>query len=166
MLFRSGDEVAKSMQTAKASLNSKLPSYKVGERVLVSRKLFINKYSPAKSLAKLSSWRFRPFKILCLVGKCAFKLVFPSHIRTNNVMYVSFTRPVRNQPIEIVQSRTEIPISVEIERTGGTEEFEVDAILAHRRGRNGFQSMTLMKKSPTHKTECQPTTHFWTVTGQ
>lgn len=132
--------------------------YQEGDRVWISRGLFKDAVSKSQSSDKLGSRRFGPFTVVELVGKNAVRLDLPSNMRLHPVVHVSHTTPYKTQPPELSQPVTPRPEPVPDE--SGDLLFEVERILAHRKRGRGFQWLTLMKGTPQHEAEWQPTRDF------
>lgn len=64
----------KTRQTTETAQHYRIPNYKVGDRVRVSRKLLTDAYTKARPSANLIARRFGPFEITALAGKNALEL--------------------------------------------------------------------------------------------
>lgn len=139
-----------------------MPNYKVGDQVWVSRKLFRDSYSKVQVSSKLSARRFVPFCIVGWVGKDAFQLDCPAHIRAHPVFHVLHRQPYRVQPPETAQPSRSTPLPV-----SGCNRlfFKVDRILAHQKRGRGYQWLALMENSNTHDAEWQLTRDFVDTDG-
>lgn len=153
-------KLAKAKQSAKASTHCKVPNYKVGDMVWVSRKLLQDAYTKERPSMKLSARRFGPFPILRLIGKNAVELDLPAYLKTHRVIHVSFTRPYRAKPTRL---QDEVPIQAEkpmhVDQSGEAL-YIVEKILSHRRRGRGYQFLTLLKGTPQHDAEWQPVRDF------
>ena len=71
--------------------------------MLETSSLFTDGYSKSQVSDKLSSKRFRSFTVTRLIGKNAFELELPEHIKIHKVVNVSHTVPYHEQPSDIRQ---------------------------------------------------------------
>ena len=92
-----------------------------------------------------------------LIGRNAVRLELPSHLKIHPVVHVVHTTPFVEQPSDIGKPVTEQPAPVP---TVHGHEHVVDKILQHRPRGRGFQFLTLMKGTPLHDAEWQPTRDF------
>ncbi len=142
---------------ARTSLNHKPHSYKVGDKLWIKKCLFEDAYAKSQKSDKLSAKRFGTFHVKKLIGKNAVKLELPSHLKIHDVIHVIHTTPFFEQPPEIsapVPPRPDLVPAVE------REEYIIDRILQRRKRGRGYQFLTLMKGSPAHDAEWQPTADF------
>ena len=120
----------RAQQVMRERIFPRLPKWKVGDKVwLDNRNLRINYAS-----RKLSPRREGPFEIAQVLSPVAFRLRLPAGWKIHDVFHASLLSPFRetkehgfnfvNPPPDII---------------GGEEEYEVDAILAHRGSRNRRQ---------------------------
>lgn len=148
-------------QVRQAAYNSKrytFPTYKVGDDVFLSLKLFTTAASRVQPSHKLGVTKYDPFKIIELIGDNAVRLQLPPNIRTHPVVHVEHTARVRRQPSDISEPQPQRP-TVFIDDAGDLV-VEMDKILSHRRLGRGFQFLTLHKKSPDHESEWKPLRNF------
>ena len=150
-------KIAKASQSARSSLKYKPHAYEVGDKLWINKSLFKDAYSKSQESDKLSAKRFGPFKVTKLIGKNAVELDLPDNVKIHKVVNIMHTRPFFEQPEGIASIVPERPDPVP---TSEGEEYVVEAILKHRKKRKGFQFLTLMKGSPTHEAEWQPTKDF------
>jgi hypothetical protein len=139
-----------------------IPNYSAGDYVWRKNTLFMDAYSRSQESAKLSAKRFGPFKIVDVIGKNAVKLELPAHLRIHPVVHVIHTTPQYTQPADI---SSPVPVRPDPVPTDLGPEYEVEAILAHRRRGRGYQFLTLMKGDPIHDAEWQPTRDFVDTDG-
>ena len=149
--------ITKASQSARASLKYKPHCYKTGDKLWINKSLFKDAYSKSQVSEKFTSRRFGPFTVTRVIGKNAVEVELPSHFRIHNVINVMHTVPHYEQPNEIA---VETPVKPDPVPTNTGEEYEVEAILRHRKKGSGFQFLTLMKGDPTHDAEWQPTRDF------
>ena len=112
--------------------------------------MFKDAYAKSQDSDELSARRFGPFVILKLIGKNALKLELPDHIGELPVIHVSHTIPYKEQPAEIAASAQPRPEPVQAEEG---EEYEVEAIVKHKKRGKGYRFLTLTKVEPTHDAE-------------
>lgn len=151
--------LAKARQSVESGIHSKKPNYKTGDMVWVSRKLWIDHYTRTRPSAKLSARWFGPFQIMKLVGNNAVRIQFPEHVKTHPVVHVSLTKPAVDKPEHLNQVTEARPRPLQID-DDGNQLFVVERILAHRKKGRGYQWLTLMKGTPTHDAQWQPTKDF------
>lgn len=72
------------------------PSYKIGDEVLLSKKLFTNTSSVRPS-PKLCVRRVGPFRVTEMLGKNAVRVTMPSHIQIHPAIHVEQTARVHSQ---------------------------------------------------------------------
>ncbi len=154
--------MAKADQTAKSSFKYKPHSYKERDKLWFNKSFFRDAYSKYQESDKLSTGRFGPFTVVELVGKNALKLELPSHVKIYDVVNVVHTVPHRHQPQEISATVSPGPDPIPSQRG---EEYEVERILNHSKRRTEFQFLTLMRGSPTHDSEWQPSKDFMDADG-
>ena len=113
---------AQSRDKAYADRRTRLQTFEVGQRVLLSTKhLHIKKKDLTK---KLLSRFIGPFKVLKQVGKQASELELPPTMKMHDVFHVSLLKPYH-------EDGTHQPSPVTI-RLDGEQEFEVEQVLDHR----------------------------------
>lgn len=156
---RYAHQIAKARQCAEAGKHSKAPTYKTGDKLWVSRKLWVDQYSRSRPSAKLSARWFGPFTISKIIGKNAVKLELPAHIRTHPVVHVSLTKPATDKPLHLQDEVPARPELIEMD-SDGAELFKVSKILAHRKAGKGYRWLTLMEGDETHEATWQPTKDF------
>lgn len=150
--FRSAIFAQRLAQARQAAYNGKRytpPQYKVGERVFLSRTLFTDSSSAARSSQKLCVRLVGPFKILEIINKNALRLELPKDISIHPIVHVEHTTKAHEQPIDIrmfPDEKTE-PF---IDEHGDTV-IEVSEILAHRKRGRGWQFLTIYKHAPHHE---------------
>lgn len=110
-----------------------------------------------RNLIRFLQKRFGPFEVKSLIGKNAVQLEIPNHIKIHDVVNVIQTVPFYEQHCDIATPFDPQPDPVPVVEG---EEYEVEEILNHRKRGRGYQFLTLMKESPTHDAEWQPTTDF------
>ena len=150
-------KVAKAKQSAERGKHYKVLSYAVGDEVWLEKSLWKDTYARPQASQTPSAKRFGPFRILELIGRNAIRLDLPSHCKIHPVVHVSHTRPFIQQPSDIgkILSKRPDPIPAVVEM-----EYEVEKILKHRKRGKGYQWLTLMKGTPTHEAQWQPTGDF------
>ena len=150
-------KVAKAKQSAERGNHYKVPSYAVGYEVWLAKSLWKDTYARSQASEKLAAKRFGPFRIPQPIGRNAIRLDLPLHCKIHPVVHVSRTRPFIQQPSDIgeILSKRPDPIPAVVEM-----EYEVEKILKHRKRGQGYQWLTLMKGTPTHEAQCQPTGDF------
>lgn len=123
--------LAQSRQAAYNNQRYRPPSYKVGDEVYLSRKLFTDSSSSARPCPKLSVRRVGPFRIVGIIGKTAVRLDLSHNIKIHPVVHVEHTARAFKQPKEISQPRLERgrPFINDI----GERVIKVSKILAHRK---------------------------------
>ena len=155
--------LAKANYAARGSQKYSNPTYSVGDLVWLSREYFTDAVTKQQKSKKLGVRRYGPFKILALIGKNALRLDIPENIRCHPVVQVEHTTPHREQPADIA---LDIPVRPDpVPDSTGELSFEVEAILAHRKRGRGYQWLALMKGSPQHEAEWQPTRDFIDLDG-
>ena len=134
-----------------------MPDYQVGSQVWINRSLFKDAYAKSQEKDKLTARRFGPFIVKELIGRNALRLELPNHFKIHPVVHVSHTTPHCDQPTDIAAP---IPTRPAPLPTIDGNEYEVEAILKHRKIGRGYQFLTLMKGDPTHDAEWQPSKDF------
>ncbi len=88
---------------------------------------------------KLSGKRFGPFFVKELVGKNAMKVELPSYFNIHEVFHVFHTAPYHRQPSNIF-----VPVKKILDPVPaiGGEEYIIESILNHRKGRKVYQFLT------------------------
>ncbi len=81
----------------------------------------------------------------------------PCHFKIHDVLHVLHTTPYHEQPSDISAPVTKRPDPVP---AVVGEEYIVESILNHRKRGKGYQFITLMKVSPTHDADWQPSRDF------
>ena len=150
-------KVAKARQSAYSSHKYQSPEYKVGDMLWINKTLFTDAYSRSQASDKLTAKKYGPFQNFQVIGRNAVKLELPAHFRIQPVVHVSHTTPYVSQLVDIRADAVERPEPVPA--VDGDENY-VEAILKHRKRGRGYQFLTLMKGSPIHDAEWQPTSDF------
>lgn len=112
---------------------------------------------------KLSTGLFRPFLIMELVGMNAVRLELPDNMGLHPAVDAIHTTPFAEQPNEISQPLTTRPDPVP--ESGGQLHYKVDEHLKYRKRGRGYQLLTLLKGTPRHKADWQPTKYFVDADG-
>ncbi|PXF42428.1 hypothetical protein BWQ96_07839 [Gracilariopsis chorda] len=128
----------------------RVPKYDFGGKVWLNRSLFKDAYAKSQESDKLNARRFGPFQIVKLIGKNALKLELPDHIKIHPIVHVSHTIPHKKQTTDIAASVQPRPEPIQTEEG---EEYEVAAILKHKKRGKEFQFLTLMEGAPNHDSE-------------
>lgn len=119
----SAHELARNRMQAR--INGKLPKFKKGEKVWLEATNLNLPYHK-----KISTKREGPFEIKEVMGPVTYKLKLPPRWLIHNVFHATLLSPFReteaNGPISTNSTPTEID-------QDGTELFEVEAIVAHRK---------------------------------
>ena len=134
-----------------------MPDYQVGSQVWINRSLFKDAYAKSQEKDKLTARRFGPFIVKELIGRNALRLELPNHFKIHSVVHVSHTTPHRDQPTDIAAT---IPTRPAPLPTIEGNEYEVEAILKHRKIGRGYQFLTLWKGYPNHDATWQKTSDF------
>lgn len=150
-------EIAKARQSAYTAQKYRPAPYEVGTRVWLNKGLFRDAIAKSQSSDKLSAKRFGPFRITELIGKNVIRVELPENVRIHPVVHVLHTTPYHAQYGHIAPPVAFLPQPVP-SATGLL--FVVDRILAHRKRGRGFQWLTLMKGTPRHEAQWQPTRDF------
>ena len=104
--------------------------YSVGDRVLLS-----TKHLALKGVSGKLKPRFvGPFRVVQLVGDNAVKLDLPAAMGVHPVFNISLVKLYLGSQLQ--------PAPVEVE---GQEEYEIDAIMGHRKVRGGMQYLVSWK---------------------
>lgn len=150
--------LAKARQSANASVKYQTPNYTVGDQVWLKKSLFRDSIARSQVSNKLSPRCYGPFNILELIGKNALRLELPSNIRIHPVVHVEHTKPYIPAD-SIIGNQSELKLTPVLGE-GDEQEYEVERILAHRSRGKGLQFLTLLKNSPRHEAEWQPSRDF------
>lgn len=148
-------------QSRQAAYNSKRytpPTYKVGDSVYLSKKLFTDSASAARPSQKLTVRRIGPFKVTDIISKNVIRIDLPENISIHPVIHVEHTARAYRQPSNI--STTPEPSAQPFINEHGESVIEVSAILSHRRRGKSWQFLTQYKGVPAHEAEWKPLRDF------
>lgn len=148
-------------QARKAAYNSKrgIPlSYKAGEHVFLSRKLFSVSFSAVHPSRKIGHRHYGHFKITELIGRNALRLMLPKNINILPVVHLEHTERAYTQPKNSTNPAL-TPAQPFVDETGETV-IEIEKILAHRNQGRGHQFLALPKHASSHEAERKPLCNF------
>lgn len=134
------------------------PSYKIGDEVFLSKKLFTTAATKVQPSQKLSVQCYGPFEVTELIGKNAVKVKLPDAIHIHPIIHVEHTARRKKQP-EDLATKEPPPVQPSIDVKGDLV-VEVSEILAHRRKGRGFHFLTLYSNTPSHDAEWKPLRDF------
>lgn len=129
------------------------PNYKIGDKVLVDRKVLLYPYSSIQEHCKLQARYLGPFKIIELIGRNAIRCDLPHHLQAHRVDNVPHTRVYVDQDTDF--SSQVMPEPVIVELPTGPEQF-LESILRPRWQRNRIQFIVKWKEKPTHEVSWEP----------
>lgn len=159
--FKSATFAQRLAQARQAAYNAKRyrpPSYRPGDEVFLSRKLFTDSSSAIRPSQKLCVRKIGPFKVTSVINKNAVRLELPPNIKIHPVVHVEHTTPAHSQPTDISHPRP-VPSKPYTDDNGDTV-IEIAQILSHRRRGRGWQFLALAKYAPSHEAEWLPLNNF------
>ena len=108
---------AQELQKQAYNKSVKLKSYAPSDKVWLN-----DKYIKTKRNRKLEAKFFRPFRVLYLVGKQAYKLELPKRLRMHNVFHISLLEQdtIRKERVDKRVKELEL-------KAGDSKEYEVEA---------------------------------------
>lgn len=127
------------------------PSYKVGHKVFLSRKLLTTAASKAQPSHNLGVKRYGRFEILEIVVTNVIRVELPHNIHIHPIVPVEHTARVHCQPTDISNSQRQT-CQPFVDGVGDLI-VEVDRILARRKRGRRVQFLTLYKGSPDQEVE-------------
>lgn len=151
-------EMAQAHQSPYYSKNYRPVSYKVANFIWIDNHYLTDAIYKVQMSQKLSTRHFGPFKALELIGKNAIRIELPDSIRAHDVVYVAHNKPHYIQLTDIGQDRA--PLAELHIDYNGDQVIKIGTIISHRRQERGYQSLALLKNSPTHEAQWQPLRDF------
>lgn len=152
--FRSAIFAQKLAQARKSAYNAKRytpPTYKVGDSVYLSRKLFTDSSSTVRPSQKLSVRRIGPFTVLEIINKNAVRVDLPNNISIHPVIHVEHTARAFEQHVDI--RKPGAPCAEPFLNHLGESVIVVNKILAHRRRGRGWAFLTHYENTPYQEAE-------------
>lgn len=134
------------------------PTYKVGDQVFLSKKLFRDASSSVRPSQKLSVRRVGPFTVSEIINKNAIRLNLPPGIKIHPVIHVEHTTRAHQQREDISTPRG-TPARPFIDDHGDNV-IIIEKILSHRRRGRGWQFLAQFKNVPPHEAEWMPLRNF------
>ncbi len=150
--------IVREQQRQRSTSQFALPSYQVGDQVMLDTAVVEDPYSRERPSVKLKYKRIGPFKIIRLIGRNAVELLLPSTLRIHPVVNVSHTTRHFEQTSDIRSETTNTPLPPI--NPAYPDEFEVDRILRHRKHGNNYEFLVAWKGYPTHDSSWEPRRHF------
>ncbi|KEP45030.1 putative Transposon Tf2-1 polyprotein, partial [Rhizoctonia solani 123E] len=128
LILQIQEEVAGALRLSKERMTKGKPeeppiSFEVGEKAWLDAKN-INLKSTS---SKLNDRRLGPFKVIEKISNLAYRLELPESMRVHNVFYLGLPSKVKEDPKTPFKERPP-PVTIE-----GEEEYEVEAIVDHKR---------------------------------
>lgn len=122
-------EQAQAQQKKAADTRRREVVFRVGDRVLVSSKLFQSAFNQQRPAQKLHAKYSGPYKVLARVGNNAYKLELPKSVKSHPVINVSFLKLFKENEFE---ERAPPPPPPPVEEAAGPE-YVVEEVLKHKR---------------------------------
>lgn len=148
-------------QARQAAYNAKRytpPSYNIGDKIYLSRKLFTDASSAVRPSQKLSVRRVGPFRVVEIINNNAVRIDLPPSYRIHPVIHVEHTARAYEQPLDI--GKPVPPPSQPFIDITGEEVVEIERILSHRRKGRGWQFLALIRNAPLHEAVWKPLRDF------
>ncbi|CAI7755487.1 unnamed protein product [Closterium sp. NIES-54] len=114
-------------------------SIKIGDQVLLDTRNLESSHLPSKLRPRFCG----PFLVEAQVTPVTFRLRLPATWRIHNAFHVQLLKPYRD-PNTVFKGRQPPPPLLDI--VNGEPEYEVEAVLAHRRRRNGTLELLIRWK--------------------
>ena len=135
------------MQSAYNKTKRSSHVYKEGDKVMLDTRN-LNLHCPSK---KLSEKRLGPFEVLEKVGQSAYHLKLPLSWKIHPVVHATLLSPFRENDIHGPNYPSPPPDLIE-----GEHEYEVEAIIAHKRQGRGHVYLVKWKGYPTSDNSWEP----------
>lgn len=129
---------------------NRIAPFEKGQRVWLEAKNLKLPYSK-----KISSKREGPFIIEEVMGPVTYKLKLPARWRIHNVFHATLLTP-------FIETEAHGPnfLNPELELVDGEEEYEVEAILGHRRSGRGYRYLIRWKDMSSEEDSWEPVIHL------
>ena len=149
-------EKARQAQTASVDKNRPRPrTFQVGDMVLISHKHLRTALSRSAGSNKLRSKYSGPFRIAKKVSPTSYQLDLPANIKIHPTINIEYLKEYHASP-EHLGDRGEPSNPDPIMTEGGNEEYEVERVLDHRKGKNGLAYLVAWKGYALHDATWEP----------